>query len=49
MSWQGTIKNSPGIKFVLGMTYVDFKDLTRRTTFDNILRDKEINIFKNPK
>ena len=26
-----------------------FKDLTRRTAFDNILRDKEINIVKNPK
>ena len=28
---------------------VDFKDLTRRTSSDKILRDKEFNIAKNPK
>ena len=27
----------------------DFKDLTRRTTADKILRDKAFNIAKNPK
>ena len=27
----------------------DFKDLTRRTTTDKILRDKAFNIAKNPK
>ena len=31
------------------MAYVDFKDLTRRTAFDKILRDKPFNIAKNPK
>ena len=29
------------------MAYVDFKDLKRRTTADNLLRDKEFNIAKN--
>ena len=31
------------------MTYGDFKDLTRRTAFDKILRDKAFNIAKNTK
>ena len=31
------------------MCYGDFKDLTRRTTSDKILRDKVFNIAKNPK
>ena len=31
------------------MAYVYFKDLTRRTTFDEIFRDKAFNIAKNPK
>ena len=31
------------------MVYGDFKDLTRRTASDKILRDKPINIAKNPK
>ena len=31
------------------MTYGDFKDLTRRTASDKILRDKALNIAKNPK
>ena len=31
------------------MTYGDFKDLTRRTSSDKILRDKTFNIAKNPK
>ena len=31
------------------MAYGDFKDLTRRTTSDKILPDKELNIAKNPK
>ena len=31
------------------MAYGDFKDLTRRTVFDKILRDKAFNIAKNPK
>ena len=31
------------------MAYGDFKDLTRRTTSDKILRDKAFNIAKNPK
>ena len=31
------------------MAYVDFKDLTRRTASDKILRDKAFNIAKNPK
>ena len=31
------------------MTYGDFKDLTRRTAFDKILRDKAFNIAENPK
>ena len=31
------------------MTYEDFKDLTRRTASDIILRDKAFNIAKNPK
>ena len=30
------------------MAYGDFKDLTRRTTFDKILCDKAFNIAKNP-
>ena len=29
--------------------YLDFKDLTRRTASDKILRDKTFNIAKNPK
>ena len=31
------------------MAYGDFKDLKRRRAADNILRDKAINIAKNPK
>ena len=31
------------------MTYGDFKDLTRRTASDKILREKAFNIAKNPK
>ena len=31
------------------MAYEDFKDLTRRTASDKILRDKAFNIAKNPK
>ena len=31
------------------MCYGDFKDLTRRTTSDKILRHKVFNIAKNPK
>ena len=31
------------------MVYGDFKNLTRRTAFDKILRDKAFNIAKNPK
>ena len=31
------------------MAYGDFKDLTRRTASDKILRDKAFNIAKNPK
>ena len=31
------------------MAYGDFKDLTKRTTSDKILRDKAFNIAKNPK
>ena len=32
-----------------GMAYGDFKDLTRRIAFENILRDKAFNIAKIPK
>ena len=31
------------------MAYRDFKDLSRRTASDNVLRDKAFNIAKNPK
>ena len=31
------------------MTYGDFKDLARRTTFEKVLRDKAFNIAKNRK
>ena len=31
------------------MAYGDFKDLTRRTASDKILRDKAFNIAKSPK
>ena len=31
------------------MAYWDFKDLERRTASDNILKDKALNIAKNPK
>ena len=31
------------------MAYWDFKDLARRTAYDNILRDKAFNIAKNAK
>ena len=31
------------------MAYGDFKDLTRRTATDKVLRDKGFNIAKNPK
>ena len=31
------------------MPYGDFKDLTRRTVPDKILRDKAFNVAKNPK
>ena len=31
------------------MAYGDFKDLTRRTASDKVLRDKAFNIAKNPK
>ena len=35
--------------FQRDMVYGDFKDLTRRTACDKILRDKALNIAKNPK
>ena len=35
--------------FQLDMAYGDFKDLARRTASDKVLRDKAINIAKNPK
>ena len=35
--------------FQYHMAYGDFKDLTRRTASDKILRDKVFNIAKNPK
>ena len=35
--------------FQHGLAYGDFKDLTRRTASDKILRDKAFNIAKNPK
>ena len=31
------------------MAYEDFKDLARKTASDEVLRDKEFNIVKNPK
>ena len=31
------------------MAYEDFKDLTRRTDSDKVLRDKAFNIAKNPR
>ena len=31
------------------MAYRDFKDLKRRTSADNVLKDKAFNIAKNPK
>ena len=31
------------------MAYEDFKDSTRKTVSENILRDKAFNIAKNPK
>ena len=31
------------------MAYGDFKDLTKRTASDKILRDKTFNVAKNPK
>ena len=31
------------------MAYGDFKDLTRRTASDNVLRNNAFNIAKNPK
>ena len=31
------------------MAYRDFKDLSRRTASDKMLRDKALNITKNPK
>ena len=31
------------------MAYGNFKDLTRRTASDKVLRDKAFNIAKNPK
>ena len=31
------------------MAYGDLKDLTRRTAFNKVLRDKAFNIAKNPK
>ena len=37
------------IKVQHDMVYGDFKNLTRRTAFDKILRDKAFNIAKNPK
>ena len=35
--------------FQHGMAFGDFKDLIRQTASDKILRDKSINITKNPK
>ena len=35
--------------FLRDMAYGDFKDLTRRTALDKLLRDKAFNIAKNPK
>ena len=36
-------------RFQHDIAYGDFKDLTRRTASDKILRDKAFNIAKNPK
>ena len=35
--------------FQLDMVYGDFKDLTRRTASDKVLRDEALDIAKNPK
>ena len=35
--------------FQLDMAYGDFKDLARRTAFDEVLKDKAFDIAKNPK
>ena len=35
--------------FQYDMAYEDFKDLTRRTTSDKILRDKAFTVAKNPR
>ena len=35
--------------FLRDMAYGDFKDLTRRTALDKLLRDKAFNIAKNSK
>ena len=37
------------VYFKYKIAYVDFKDLTRKTASDKILRDKVVNIAKNPK
>ena len=36
-------------KLTFSMTHGDFKDLTRRTASDKMLREKAFNIAKNPK
>ena len=36
-------------RFQHGMAYEDFKDLSRRTAADKVLRDKTFNIPNNPK
>ena len=35
--------------FQHGMAYGDFKDLTKRTQSDNVLKDKAFEIASNPK
>ena len=31
------------------MAYLEFKDLSRKTAFDKVMRDKTFNVAKNPK
>ena len=43
-------KNEPDKAcFQHDMAYGDFKDLARKTAFDQVLRDKAFNVAKNPK
>ena len=46
---QRLIKERETSRFLSQLAYGNFKDLPKRTGYDNVLRDKALNIAKNQK